>query len=140
MDVGEFSIQVPECPEASDKLETQIRQAVDELICFVRNESGSLRLMDFERSLWPQMAVLFRFCVAMYTLRRGKDGKPHGPINKKIFGQFGPRKDAIAWARAQATRRGFGPETDKTELKNGQLIKLRQPRPKPKSKTKKQAA
>ena len=35
MDVGEVSIQVPECPEASDKLETQIRQAVDELIGFV---------------------------------------------------------------------------------------------------------
>ena len=52
--------------------------------------------------------------VAMYTLRRGKDGKLHGPINKKIFGQFGPRKDAIAWARDQATRRGFGPDTDKT--------------------------
>jgi hypothetical protein len=52
--------------------------------------------------------------VAMYTLRRGKDGKLHGPINKKIFGQFGPRKNAIAWARVQATRRGFGPETDKT--------------------------
>lgn len=312
MDVGEVSIQVPECPEASDKLETRIRQAMDELICFVRSDSGSLRLLDFERSLWPQIAVLFRLCVAMflalrherlnlwdyeaqgwrvkrefatrtvkticgavtygrvylrrngvgwfpldaelgitadgfswrvidlvtrlatrvsykatqsimrailgwspsteaieslviglgrrapafmatqrsfdddgevlvievdgkaapmateaelearrrkrthgqkcgcgcqrhrgrkrrkgkkkkrkkrghnskngrsatlvamYTLRRGKDGKLHGPINKKIFGQFGPRKDAIAWARAQATRRGFGPETDKT--------------------------
>jgi hypothetical protein len=312
MDVGEVSIQVPECPEASDKLEAQIRQAVDELICFVRSDSGTLRLMDFERSLWSHMAVLFRLCVAMflalrherlnlsdyeadgwrvkkefatrtvkticgavtygraylrrngngwfpldadlgitadgfswrvidlvtrlatrvsykatqsimramlgwspsteaieslviglgrrapafmatqqsfdddgevlvievdgkaapmateaelearrrkrkhgrkcgcgcqrhrgrkrrkgktkkrkkrghnskngrsatlvamYTLRRGKDGKLHGPINKKIFGQFGPRKDAIAWARDQATRRGFGPETDKT--------------------------
>jgi hypothetical protein len=312
MDVGEVSIQVPECPEASAKLETQIRQAVDELIGFVRSDIGSLRLMDFERSLWSQMAVLFRLwvamflalrherlglsdyeadgwrvkkefttrtvkticgavtygraylrrngdgwfpldaelgitvdgfswrvidlvtrlatrvsykatqsimramlgwspsteaieslviglgrrapafmatqqsfdddgevlvievdgkaapmateaelearrrkrkhgpkcgcgcqrhrgrkhrkgkkkkrkkrghnsktgrsatLVAMYTLRRGKDGKLHGPINKKIFGQFGPRKDAIAWARDQATRRGFGPETDKT--------------------------
>jgi hypothetical protein len=51
--------------------------------------------------------------VAMYTLRRGEDGKLHGPINKKIWGQFGARQDAIAWAREQATRRGFGPETDK---------------------------
>ena len=312
MDVSEVSIQVPECPEASDKLETQIRQAVDELIGFVRSDSGTLRLMDFERSLWSRMALLFRLCVAMflalrherlslsdfeaggwrvkkefatrtvkticgavtygraylrrngdgwfpldadlgitadgfswrvidlvtrlatrvsyqatqsimramlgwspsteaieslviglgqrapafmatqqsfdddgevlvievdgkaapmateaelearrrkrkqgrkrgcgcqrhrgrkrrkgkkkkrkkrghnskngrsatlvamYTLRRGKDGQLHGPINKKVFGQFGPRKDAIAWARDQATRRGFGPETDKT--------------------------
>ena len=45
--------------------------------------------------------------------KRGEDGQLHGPINKKIWGQFGKRKDAIAWAREQATRRGFGPETDK---------------------------
>ena len=70
MDVGEVSIQVPECPEASDKLETQIRQAVDELIGFIRSDSGSLRLMDFERSLWSQMAVLFRLCVAMFLALR----------------------------------------------------------------------
>jgi len=51
--------------------------------------------------------------VAMYTLRRGEDGKLHGPINKKIWGQFGSRQDAIAWARDQAARRGFGPQTGK---------------------------
>jgi len=51
---------------------------------------------------------------AMYTLRRGEDGKLHGPINKKVWGRFGPRRDAIACARDHATRRGFGPETDKT--------------------------
>jgi hypothetical protein len=50
--------------------------------------------------------------VAMYTLRRGEDGKLHGPINKKIWGQFGTRQAAIEWARDQATRRGFGPDTD----------------------------
>jgi len=51
--------------------------------------------------------------VVMYTLRRGADGKLHGPINKKIWGQFGRRKDALQWARDQATRRGFGPDTEK---------------------------
>jgi len=51
--------------------------------------------------------------VAMYTLRRGEDGKLHGPINKKIWGRFGSRHDAIRWARGQAERRGFGPGTDK---------------------------
>ena len=50
--------------------------------------------------------------VAMYTLRRGADGRLHGPINKKIWGQFGCRKDMLQWARDQATRRGFGPDTD----------------------------
>jgi hypothetical protein len=52
--------------------------------------------------------------VAMYTLRRGADGKLHGPINKKIWGQFGTRQAALEWARAQATRRGFGPDTSRT--------------------------
>jgi len=52
--------------------------------------------------------------VVMYTLRRGPDGRLHGPVNKKVFGTFGSRKKALEWARAQATRRGFGPDTDKT--------------------------
>jgi hypothetical protein len=51
--------------------------------------------------------------VAMYTLRRGADGKLHGPINKRVWGSFASRKTMLAWARAEATRRGFGPETDK---------------------------
>jgi hypothetical protein len=311
MDGSEFSVRVPECPEALDNIEAQIRQVVDELIHFVRSDSDTLQLMGFERSLWSRVAVLFRLCVAlflavrhrrldlstyqaegwrvkkefatrtiktlcgavtygraylrrngdgwfpldallgitadgfswrvidlvtrlatrvsyaatrgimqamigwspsteaieslviglgqrapafmttqqsfdddgevlvievdgkaapmateaelearrqkrkhgrkcgcgcqrhrgrrhrkgkkkkrkkrghnskngrsatlvaMYTLRRGEDGKLHGPINKKIWGQFGSRQNAIAWTRDQATRRGFGPETDK---------------------------
>jgi hypothetical protein len=51
--------------------------------------------------------------VAMYTLRRGEDGKLHGPINKKIWGQFGKRQEAMDWTREQATRRGFGPQSNK---------------------------
>src|SRR4051812_35789531 len=51
--------------------------------------------------------------VAMYTLRRGEDGRLHGPVNKKVFGTFGSRKSALEWARAQATRRGFPPGTAK---------------------------
>ncbi len=311
MDVAEISVEVPDCPEPSDDIEAQIHQAVDELICFVRNDSDALQLMDFERTLWSRVSALYRLCVAlflavrhqrlvlsgyeaegwrikkefasrtiktmcgavaygraylrrngdgwfpldallgitqdgfswrvidlvsrlatrvsysatrgivqmmigwspsseaiellviglgqrapafmatqqtldddgevliievdgkaapmateeelearrrkrkhgkkcscgcqrhrgrkrrkgkkkkrkkrghnskngrsatlvaMYTLRRGEDGKLHGPINKKIWGQFGARQDAIMWAREQATRRGFGPETDK---------------------------
>jgi hypothetical protein len=51
--------------------------------------------------------------VVMYTLRRGEDGRLHGPCNKKVFGTFGSRKSAIQWARTQATRRGFPAKTDK---------------------------
>jgi hypothetical protein len=52
--------------------------------------------------------------VVMYTLKRGDDGKLHGPINKKLYGTFAGRKAAALWARAEATKRGFGPETTKT--------------------------
>jgi hypothetical protein len=52
--------------------------------------------------------------VVMYTLKRGEDGRLHGPVNKKVFGTFGTRESALDWARAQATRRGFPPEAKKT--------------------------
>jgi hypothetical protein len=52
--------------------------------------------------------------VVMYTLKRGDDGKLHGPINKKIWATFAGRKAAALWARAEATKRGFGADTAKT--------------------------
>lgn len=52
--------------------------------------------------------------VVMYTLRRGADGLLHGPLNKKLYATFAGRKAAAAWARAEATKRGFGPDTAKT--------------------------
>ena len=50
--------------------------------------------------------------VVMYTLQRGVDGKLHGPINKRIWGSYAPRKVMMDWARRQATKRGFPPDTD----------------------------
>jgi hypothetical protein len=52
--------------------------------------------------------------VVMYTLQRGADGKLHGPLHKKLWATFAGRKAAVAWARAEATRRGFGPDTPQT--------------------------
>jgi hypothetical protein len=52
--------------------------------------------------------------VVMYTLRRGADGKLHGPCNKKVWATFAGRQAAAQWARAEATKRGFGPDTTKT--------------------------
>ena len=52
--------------------------------------------------------------VVMYTLKRGAEGKLHGPHNKKVWASFAGRKAAARWARAEATRRGFGPDTKKT--------------------------
>ena len=51
--------------------------------------------------------------VVMYTLKRGDDGRLHGPINKQVWGSYAPRKVMLAWARRQATQRGFPPGTDK---------------------------
>jgi hypothetical protein len=52
--------------------------------------------------------------VVMYTLQRGADGKLHGPLNKKLYATFAGRKAGALWARAEATKRGFGPDTTKT--------------------------
>jgi hypothetical protein len=52
--------------------------------------------------------------VVMYTLKQGDDGQLHGPLNKKVWASFAGRPAAAQWARAAATRRGFGPETTKT--------------------------
>lgn len=51
--------------------------------------------------------------VVMYTLKRGTDGLLHGPVNKKLYATFAGRKAAALWARAEATKRGFGAETTK---------------------------
>ena len=51
--------------------------------------------------------------VVTYTLARGEDGRLHGPRNKKVWASFGNRKRAAWWARAEATKRGFGPDTTK---------------------------
>jgi hypothetical protein len=52
--------------------------------------------------------------IAMYTLQRAADGRLHGPRNKKVYGTFSARQVALRWARRQATRRGFPPNTTKT--------------------------
>jgi hypothetical protein len=52
--------------------------------------------------------------VVMSTLKRGDDGKLHGPVNQKLYATFAGRKAAGLWARAEATKRGFGPDTTRT--------------------------
>jgi hypothetical protein len=54
-----------------------------------------------------------RTLVVLYTLKRGDDGRRHGPINTQVGGSDAPRQVLVAWARRQATKRGFPPGTDK---------------------------
>jgi hypothetical protein len=51
--------------------------------------------------------------VVIYTLKKGDDGKLHGPINKKVWGSYAPRKVMLEWARTQANKRGFELGSDK---------------------------
>jgi hypothetical protein len=50
--------------------------------------------------------------VVMYTLRRGADGQLHGPLNKRVYASFAPKKSAFVLARREAIKRGFDPDSD----------------------------
>jgi hypothetical protein len=49
----------------------------------------------------------------MYTLKR-EDGLLLGPLNRRVYASFGPKKHAFEYARREAERRGFAPRTDRT--------------------------
>lgn len=51
--------------------------------------------------------------VVMYTLRR-EGGLLLGPLNRRVYASFGPKKHAFEYARREAERRGFGPGTGRT--------------------------
>lgn len=115
MDAGEVSVQVPECPEASDKIEAQIRQAVDELICFVRSDGGALQLRGFEQSLWSRMAVLFRLFVALFLAVRHQllDLSGYEAEGWRVKKEFATRTlktlcGPVTYGRAYLRRKGRG--------------------------------
>jgi hypothetical protein len=51
--------------------------------------------------------------VVMYTLRREGD-LLLGPMNRRVYASFGPKRHAFEFARHEAERRGFGPGTKQT--------------------------
>jgi hypothetical protein len=51
--------------------------------------------------------------VTMYTLKQSAEGQLEGPINKKVYASYAPKRHAVAIARREATKRGFGPESHK---------------------------
>lgn len=51
--------------------------------------------------------------VTMYTLRRSAGGQLEGPINKKVYASYAPKRHAVAIARREANKRGFGPGSGK---------------------------
>lgn len=51
--------------------------------------------------------------VTMYTLKQSTDSTLEGPINKKVYASYAPKRHAVAIARREANKRGFGPESGK---------------------------
>ncbi len=51
--------------------------------------------------------------VVMYTLKMDGD-LLLGPINKRVYGSFAPKRHAFAWAAREAAKRGFDPKSDET--------------------------
>jgi hypothetical protein len=51
--------------------------------------------------------------VVMYTLKRSDDGLLEGPINKKVYASYAPKRHAVAIARREADKRGF---TDQSKM------------------------
>lgn len=49
--------------------------------------------------------------VVMYTLKRSDDGLLEGPINKKVYASYAPKRHAVAVARREADKRGFTKES-----------------------------
>lgn len=51
--------------------------------------------------------------VVMYTLKRNADGLLDGPINKKVYASYAPKRHAVAIARREADKRGFDDQSGK---------------------------
>jgi hypothetical protein len=51
--------------------------------------------------------------VVIYTLKQSEDGSLEGPINKKVYASYAPKRHAVAIARREADKRGFGKESGK---------------------------
>jgi hypothetical protein len=79
-----------------------------------RQQRGSKkRRKKGDKSKNGKMATI----VTIYTLRWSADGTLEGPINKKVYASYAPKRHAIAIARREANKRGFEPG-------NGKLIQV----------------
>jgi hypothetical protein len=52
--------------------------------------------------------------VTMYTLKKSCAGQLEGPINKKVYASYAPKRHAVAIARREADKRGFARGCGKT--------------------------
>lgn len=52
--------------------------------------------------------------VVIYTLKQGDGGILEGPVNKKVYASYAPKRHAVAIARREADKRGFTKDSGKT--------------------------
>jgi hypothetical protein len=77
--------------------------------CSRRRRTAKPRRNKGDRAKNARMGTM----VVMYTLRRAA-GLLLGPINKRYYASFAPKRHAFQLARREATRRGFPPGTKRT--------------------------
>lgn len=51
--------------------------------------------------------------VVMYTLKRSDNGLLEGPVNKKVYASYAPKRHAVCIARREADKRGFTDQSGK---------------------------
>ena len=54
--------------------------------------------------------------VVTYVLEEGSDGLLHGPKDKRAWADFGPRVNMMQWAKEEAQRREFDPQSEDIHL------------------------
>lgn len=74
-----------------------------------RQQGTKPRRKKGDKSKNGKMATI----VVMYTLKTQPDGKLTGPINKKVYASYAPKRHAVAAAHREADKRGFGPTSGK---------------------------
>jgi len=77
---------------------------------FARQRRGSKRRRKKgDKAKNGKMATI----VVMYTLRRSADGTLEGPLNKKVYASYAPKRHVVAIARREADKRGFTRQSGK---------------------------
>ena len=70
---------------------------------------GKKRRQKGDKAKNGKMATI----VVLYTLRKSADGTLEGPVNKKVYASYAPKRHAVAIARREADKRGFTPHSAK---------------------------
>ena len=89
------SVEVQAGPEGVGQLEGQLRDQVEAIIGFSKEDSDA-SLLAFERAVWPLVCVVFRLTVALFLASKNR------------------RLDVSGWLDHWKVERNFAPRTIKT--------------------------